>query len=280
MGPLPSLFSGIRAPRRAPARSMISMVVGLAMTAILVVTGADSARAMEVSDALRDWVDLQLFNHDRNETRIVFKHPDVITIGFVSPDGAGSSRFFRTALPTRVVVEAYKQVLPPGVVEFVDDSHPNPDNGIEIHLVDATCDGACWKMIFEEWLPLVPGEFTDFERTGTRCGAAVAISKANGGIRRGVAIIDTSISNTEYTACLAQSIASVMARNHPKILHYFMSKANLKEMQPVNVIEKFLLESSIINSFDLLYHPMISAGMSREEFWTTVESPAFKITHK
>jgi hypothetical protein len=278
VAPMPSFFSGTRAPRRA--RSMISMVVGLALTGMLVFADSGSARAMEVSDALRDWVDLQLFNHDRNKARVVFKHTEKITIGFVSPDAAASARFFRTAVPTRIVVEAYKQVLPPGVVEFVDDSHPNLDNGIEIHLVDAACDGACWKEIFEKWLPLRAGEFTDFERTGTRCAAAVAISKASSSIRRGVAIIDTSISNTQFTACLAQSIASLMARNHPKILHYFMSKVKLGEVQSVTVIEKFLLESSIINSFDLLYHLMISAGMSRAEFWSTVESPAFKITHK
>jgi hypothetical protein len=280
VAPIPSLLSGTRAPRFTRARSIASMVTRLALIGMLAFTASSSARAMEVSDALRDWVDLQLFNHDRNQTRVVFKHSKKITIGFVSSEDRGSTRFFRTAQPTRIVVEAYKQVLPPGIVEFVDNPRPNLESGIEIHLVDAACAGACWKDIFTKWLPLRAGEFTDFERTGTRCGAAVAIAKANGGIRRGVAIIDSSISNTEYTACLAQSIASVMARNHPKILHYFMSKANLEEMQPANVIEKFLLESSIINSFDLLYHPKISAGMTRDEFWSTVESPAFKITHK
>ena len=259
---------------------MKSMVAGLALTGMLAFTGAISVQALEVSDPLRDWVNLQLFDHDRNEKRIVFKHAGKITIALVSQDATPSDRFFRSAVPTRIVVEAYKQVLPPGLVEFVDDPSPNLDSGIEIHLVNAACDGACWKDIFKKWLPPRPGEFTDFERTGTRCGAAVTIAKADSVIRRGVAIIDASISNSEYTACLAQSIASVMARNHPKILHYFMSKANLKEMRPIKVIEKFLLESSIINSFDLLYHPRIQAGMSRDNFWATVESPSFKITHK
>jgi hypothetical protein len=277
---IPRPILGKRRQRATCIASVKSIVAALALIGMLALTAGNSVQAMEVSDPLRDWVNLQLFDHDRNAKRIVFKHVDKINIALVSQGNERGKRFFRTALPTRVVVEAYKQVLPPGVAEFVDDPSPNLESGIEIHLVDRTCDGACWKDIFQKWLPLGPGEFTDFERTGTRCGAAVAIATAESVIRRGVAIIDTSISNSEYTACLAQSIASVMARNHPKILHYFMSKVDLKAMPPNKVIEKFLLESSIINSFDLLYHPMIQAGMSQDQFWATVESPSFKITHK
>ena len=277
---IPSLVTGNRRPRATRLNSITMMALGLALTGMLTVSASNSARSMGVSDPLRDWVNLQLFDHDKNDKRIVFKHTEKITIALVSQGATRGERFFRTALPTRVVVEAYKQILPPGVVEFIDDSSPNLDSGIEIHLVNATCDGACWKDIFAKWLPARPDEFTDFERTGTRCGAAVTIRKADGVIRRGVAIVDTSISDSEYAACLAQSIASAMTRNHPKILHYFMSKVDLKAMPPIKVIEKFLLESSIINSFDLLYHPLIRAGMSQNEFWSAVEAPSFKITHK